>query len=230
MKGQATQAELLAQAKPAGQLAQVMLPAVVVTRPTAHWSQLCIKALRKVPAGHGSAASTRFVSSGGTAATPVTVLSTGSEELRSIVLSAPAKAAVAFRAERKDAACVALTVATENATVAEACMRCRPANRALVMPVMVIEEAGAARVDARDAVTVVFCAAPKLVADTPVSVMFDAKVVCVELAKPGGFTVHATAPGAGEYDPAEHGWHSAEVALRKVPAAQGVHPVRAALL
>ena len=198
MEGQDTHCELLAQAKCDGHLEHVMEPVDVVTRPTAHWSHCCVRPFRKVPMGHGSDASTSAVSAGAVAATLATELSTGSAELRSDVASAPAKAAVALSAERSDDACVPLLVATEKATAADDCSRCRPAGAVLATDVMVMAEAGTPSVAARDAVSVAFCDAPKLAALTPVSVTLEANVVCVELAKPGGFTVHATAPAVGE--------------------------------
>ena len=196
--GQGEHSDEFTHAKRGGHLEQVVLPVDVATKPTAHWSQLCVSPFKNVPAGHGSAASTRFVSAGGAATTPVTALSTGSAEPRSAVVRDPASATVALSAERSDDACVAFAVATENATAAEACSRCRPESAALVTAVIAMMEAGALSVAASVAVSVLFCAAPKLPTDTPASVTVEANVVCVELAKPGGFTVHATAPGAGE--------------------------------
>jgi hypothetical protein len=144
---------------------------------------------------------------GGAATTPVTALSTGSAEPRSAAVSDPASVAVAFSAERSDDACVAFAVTTENETAAEACSRCLPEGAALPTAVIAMAEAGAASAAASVAVSVLFCAAPKLPADTPASVTLEANVVCVVLANPGGLTVHATAPAAGEYDPGEHVWH-----------------------
>jgi hypothetical protein len=150
--------------------------------------------------------------------------------LRNDVARAPAKASVAFSAERIDDACVLLVVVTAKATDADVCSKCLPAVAALLTELMVTAEADTASVDAIFVASVAFCAAPKLALETPASVTLDVNVVCVELAKPGGFTVQATAPAAGEYEPGEHGWHSWLDELRKVPAAHGVHDVRAGTL
>ena len=162
--------------------------------------------------------------------TPVVMLSTGSAELRNDVARAPEKAAVALSAERIADTCVVFVVVTVKATAADACSRCLPAGVALVTAMMATAEAETASVDAMDVASVKFCAAPKLALETPASVTLDANVVCVELAKPGGFTVQATAPAAGEYEPGEHGWHSWLDEFKTVPAAHGVHAVRAGML
>jgi hypothetical protein len=203
--GQTTHEELLTQAERSGHLAHVLAPEVVVTRPTAQVSHACVSPFRKVPAGHGSAARTSAVSVGAVVMTPVVTLSTGSAELRSDVARAPEKAVVAFSAERIADACVVLVVVTAKATAADACIKCLPAGVALVTAVMATAEADTASVDAMVLASVAFCAAPKLALETPASVTLEVNVVCVELAKPGGFTVHATAPAAGEYEPGEQG-------------------------
>ena len=182
-----------------------------------------------MPRGHGTAASTSVDSTTGAAVTPDTALSTGSAEVRSVELSELEKAAVAPSAERK--LCASVVVLTANATAAAllSSMRRRPAAGTSVTAEITTAEADTFSVAAIEAESVAFCATPNVVLLTPPSVTLLEKVVWVALAKPGGFTVQATAPAAGLKEPGLHGWQSWLEEFRNVPAWQAVQPAPSAL-
>jgi hypothetical protein len=131
------------------------------------------------------------------AATPVTLRITGSDEIRNAEARALLKDTLAESIERKLAASAVLTLKLR---VAEGpCSRWRrPTTGESVTAVTVTVVTDTLSVMAMDEDKVVFCAMPKLEADSPARVRLDANVVCKELAKPGGLTVHARAPAAGE--------------------------------
>ena len=127
---------------------------------------------------------------------PDTALSTGSAVLRSAAVRAVANVAVAFSPASMRDAVAASAETMLKLTVAAAVSRWRVDAAATLITVTV--EALTFNVDAMEAVTVAFCAAPKLAAETPAKEMEAVDVVCVTEANPGGSTRHATAPADGE--------------------------------